>query len=139
MTGLLYGSLGISSMSIQTAYRRAAFCVSGLLLFGWISLSIRHWFHPVSLDVGPTSDAELYTYSVAWLAIGIAILTTGMFFGIRALRLLSGAVIVAVVAKVFVVDMSNLEGFLRALSFIGLGAVLVAIGLVYQRLLRQET
>ena len=31
--------------------------------------------------------------------------------------------------------MSELEGVLRALSFIGLGAVLIGIGLFYQRLL----
>jgi uncharacterized membrane protein len=31
--------------------------------------------------------------------------------------------------------MSNLEGILRALSFIGLGAVLIGIGLFYQRIL----
>ncbi|WP_292544933.1 DUF2339 domain-containing protein, partial [Mesorhizobium sp.] len=39
------------------------------------------------------------------------------------------------VMKVFLFDMSELEGVLRALSFIGLGAVLIGIGLFYQRLL----
>jgi uncharacterized membrane protein len=39
------------------------------------------------------------------------------------------------VAKVFIFDMSELEGVLRALSFIGLGAVLIGIGLFYQKLL----
>jgi uncharacterized membrane protein len=33
--------------------------------------------------------------------------------------------------------MSELEGVLRALSFIGLGGVLIGIGLFYQRLLTQ--
>jgi uncharacterized membrane protein len=39
------------------------------------------------------------------------------------------------VAKVFFVDMAGLAGFYRALSFIGLGAVLVGIGWLYQRML----
>ena len=39
------------------------------------------------------------------------------------------------VAKVFLFDLSGLEGVWRALSFIGLGLVLIGIGLVYQRLL----
>jgi uncharacterized membrane protein len=43
-------------------------------------------------------------------------------------------VLIAVV-KAFLIDMSNLEGILRALSFIGLGAVLIGIGLFYQRIL----
>ncbi|MBV8775956.1 MAG: DUF2339 domain-containing protein, partial [Alphaproteobacteria bacterium] len=39
-----------------------------------------------------------------------------------------------VVAKVFLSDMAQLEGALRALSFIGLGGALVAIGYAYRRL-----
>jgi uncharacterized membrane protein len=138
LTGLLYGALGYLSAGSKMVYSRAAYAVGGILVFAWVTLSIRHGFHPVSLDTGVETDAELYAYSAVWLAIGIATLAAGMFGGIRALRLVSGAIIVIVVAKVFVVDMSNLTGVLRALSFIGLGAVLVAIGLVYQRLLRKQ-
>jgi uncharacterized membrane protein len=36
---------------------------------------------------------------------------------------------------VFLIDMSNLTGIWRALSFLGLGAVLIGIGWLYQRLL----
>jgi uncharacterized membrane protein len=39
-----------------------------------------------------------------------------------------------VVAKVFLSDMAELEGVLRALSFIGLGGALVGIGYAYRRL-----
>ena len=39
-----------------------------------------------------------------------------------------------VVAKVFLSDMAQLSGALRALSFLGLGAALVAIGYGYRRL-----
>ena len=37
--------------------------------------------------------------------------------------------------KAFLFDMSNLTGVYRALSFMGLGLVLVAIGWLYQRIL----
>lgn len=139
LTGLLYAALGYFSAGSRQIYSRAAYAVAGILIFTWVTLTIRHWFHPMSLDSGAATDAELYAYSAAWLAIGIATLAAGMVTGVRALRLVSGAIIVLVVAKVFVVDMSNLTGALRALSFIGLGAVLVAIGLVYQRLLRRKS
>ena len=39
------------------------------------------------------------------------------------------------VLKVFLYDLAQLEGILRALSFIGLGGVLISIGLVYQKLI----
>jgi uncharacterized membrane protein len=44
-------------------------------------------------------------------------------------------VVTATIAKVFLVDMAGLTGIFRALSFIGLGAVLIGIGWLYQRLL----
>ncbi len=137
-TGVLYTALGFSTAHTRQIYSRAAYSVGGLLLFAWVTLTIRHWFHPVALNVGAETDAELYAYSAAWLVIGIATLSGGLIAGIRTLRLLSGVIIVVVVAKVFVIDMSNLTGILRALSFIGLGVVLVVIGLLYQRLLRRR-
>jgi len=39
-----------------------------------------------------------------------------------------------VVGKVFLSDMAELDGVLRALSFIGLGGALVGLGYAYQRL-----
>ena len=39
------------------------------------------------------------------------------------------------VLKVSFIDMSDLTGIYRALSFLGLGAVLIVIGWFYQRLL----
>jgi uncharacterized membrane protein len=44
-------------------------------------------------------------------------------------------VIAVVIFKVFLFDMAALTGALRAASFLGLGAVLIVIGRLYQRLL----
>ncbi len=48
-------------------------------------------------------------------------------------RIASAIFIVLSVVKVFLFDLAGLDGILRALSFIGLGGVLVGIGLVYQK------
>ena len=48
---------------------------------------------------------------------------------------IAAAVVALTIAKVFLVDMAGLTGIFRALSFIGLGAVLVGIGWLYQRML----
>jgi uncharacterized membrane protein len=42
-----------------------------------------------------------------------------------------------VVVKVFVGDMSNLEGLFRIASFVGLGLCLVGIGWLYQHFVRR--
>ena len=65
----------------------------------------------------------------------LLLLALGLFFRSFVLRVASAVLIVIAVAKVFLFDMSELEGVLRALSFIGLGGVLIGIGLFYQRLL----
>ena len=53
--------------------------------------------------------------------------------GLREARWASAFFIFATTLKVFLFDLAGLEGFLRALSFLGLGAALIGIGLVYQK------
>ena len=107
--------------------------VTLLLTFIYVSLSVRHFFVGPYLDAAPVSDPEQYTYSVVWILYGIALLTLGIWRNIRALRYASLAVLMLATAKVFLWDMSGLTGLLRAVSFLGLGGTLLAIGFVYQR------
>lgn len=106
-----------------------------VLVLMYASLEVRSAFHAPDLVSGVTTDAEQYTYSVIWLALGIALLAAGALLRSRVVRLGSALVIVLVVLKVFLLDMNDLGGMLRALSFMGLGVVLVGIGAIYQRLL----
>jgi uncharacterized membrane protein len=82
-----------------------------------------------------TSQAEQWSYSVALLVLGIAVLAAGFLRNSRFLRLGSSAYIGLAVIKVFIIDLANLDGATRALSFIGLGVALVGIALAYQKLL----
>lgn len=137
VSSVLYAVLALTSRGKRPmAYSYGAASLSFTLFATWVTLTIRHAFHPDGLDTGRTLDAELYTYSIVWLVIGLIVLLAGIWSGLRPVRLLSGAILIGVVAKVFLVDMANLTGVLRALSFIGLGIVLIGIGLLYQRLLR---
>lgn len=106
------------------------------LAFAYVTLSIRriYWGEFIGSWKGLT-EWETYTYSAAWLALGVVILVIGIRLKSTVLRLASAALIVVAVAKVFLFDMSQLEGALRALSFIGLGAVLIGIGIFYQRVM----
>jgi uncharacterized membrane protein len=72
---------------------------------------------------------------VAWLGLGLVFLGYGLWRGSKPARLASAALVVLSVLKVFLFDLSGLEGLWRALSFISLGLVLIGIGLVYQRVL----
>jgi len=63
------------------------------------------------------------------------LLLAGILLRSQPARLASAAVVILTIAKVFFYDMAGLTGIFRALSFIGLGLVLVGIGYLYQRLL----
>jgi uncharacterized membrane protein len=106
-----------------------------LLGFAYVTLMVRHAFQGPRLDGFSMSDAENWTYSAVWLVFGIGLLAAGIFLRSTMVRAASGIVIAAVVCKVFLFDMAALTGALRAASFLGLGAVLIAIGRLYQRLL----
>lgn len=110
--------------------------VASLLGFAYASLSLRRLFHGEFIGLWKDfSQLETYSYSALWLVLGVALLAAGLVLKSQVLRLASAALVVVAVAKVFLLDMAELEGVLRALSFIGLGAVLIGIGLFYQRML----
>ena len=63
-------------------------------------LEIRRIFQGPSIDVSlETSQGELWTYSIALLVIGVAILAVGFLRDSRPLRLLSAGYIIAAVAQ----------------------------------------
>jgi uncharacterized membrane protein len=107
-----------------------------LLLFAFTNLQLRRFFHDADLSWidGITPDAEIYAYSALWLALSILCLAYGLWRGSVTARLASASLMLMTILKVFLYDLAGLTGVLRALSFIGLGLVLIGIGLVYQRL-----
>ncbi len=149
--GLLWNSLLLAyglpavlmlALSYTVAGRRAAGYANTLagialvLALTYVTLQVRRFFHgPILSTTARTTDAEQYTYSLAWLAFGVVLLAVGLVFASQRARLASAVVIGLTVLKVFIIDMSNLTGVFRALSFMGLGLVLVAIGWLYQRIL----
>jgi uncharacterized membrane protein len=106
-----------------------------LLAFAYVTLMVRHAFQGEYLDSMDITDPENWTYSAVWLVFGILLLAAGILLQSTMVRAASGLVIAVVVFKVFLFDMAALTGVLRAASFLGLGAVLIVIGRLYQRLL----
>jgi uncharacterized membrane protein len=116
-------------------YRWFAAATAFILSIAYLTLEVRTLYHGPVLTVGATSNAEQYTYSAVWLAYAVVLLLAGIWLRSQPARLASAMVTALTVAKVFLIDMAGLTGAWRALSFIGLGVVLVSIGWLYQRLL----
>lgn len=104
----------------------------------YVLIEVRRAFVGPDLFSDDIGAGELYAYSAAILLFGVALLAFGFKLRSKDLRLASLGIVTIAICKAFLVDMSGLEGLLRALSFIGLGGSLVAIGLAYQRLLKKE-
>ena len=120
----------------RSAYYANSIAAAALILaLGYVTLEIRRLYHGPVLTNGATGGAEQYTYSIAWLAFGVALLGVGIALNSQRARLASAAVIALTIVKAFLIDMSTLTGIYRALSFMCLGLVLVAIGWLYQRVL----
>jgi uncharacterized membrane protein len=138
-----YGFAGVLALGSALLERRAGrdaeakiMAVMGLgLVFLWLNTMIGALFRGPVLTRGSISDGELYAYSAAWLVLGLILLGLGAAFTSKVLRLASAALVGLTVLKVFLVDMSDLTGLWRALSFIGLGLVLLLVGRIYQRVL----
>ncbi len=116
--------------------RSAAPVLPLLLIATNLALEIRRAFQGPVLSGYEMSDAEWYSYSAGFLLFAVAMLVVGIRFGWGWMRHAGLVLVLAVVAKVFLSDMSDLEGMYRVASFLGLGLCLVGTGWLYQRLLR---
>lgn len=118
-------------------YVRAAGVLAVILITLYVSLEVRHAFQGplMGLRYHPTSEAEHWAYSVAWLVLGVVFLGYGLWRHSLEARMASATLVVGAALKVTLFDLAGIGGIWRALSFLCLGAVLIGIGLVYQKLI----
>jgi uncharacterized membrane protein len=137
LPGLAYGATAWFARPRRPLHYVVALALTGAsLLFAYVSLSVRRAYHGADIsDWKGFQQAELYTYSVVWLLLGVVLLVLGYRFRAKSLRIASAVLVLIAVAKVFLIDMAHLEGLLRVLSFIGLGVALIGIGRFYQTVL----
>ena len=125
----------VAARSLAPPYRPVLASYAVFAIFVWITLEIRHLFH--GTVIGPRQSLtgpELWAMSGGWLAYGAALLVAGLRMKMRPLRLAGIGLVGLVAVKVFIVDMAELDGLWRVLSFLGLGLSLIALGTVYRRL-----
>lgn len=125
-------------------FARFAIMFAGANLLLFVSMEIRHLWQ--AGDIGQAGDmllrnsasnGELYTYSVVWLLMASAALLLGSWLQKTSLYKAGMGLLLAVVAKLFLIDMSDLTGLWRVASFMGLGLVLLALAWLHQRLNRK--
>ncbi|MCU0800785.1 MAG: DUF2339 domain-containing protein [Rhodobacteraceae bacterium] len=143
LTGLVTGPILINSLFIAYALpgllllamrpympailRLPFLCIGAALIALYGALEIRHWFQgPWLGDIG-VMQGELYTYTLALMALGAALLIQSIRKASPLLRRVAMVVIGITIAKVFFVDAAGLTGLTRVFSFLGLGLSLAGL------------
>lgn len=102
--------------------------VGAALMALWVGTEIRHvWQGPGISLARATGQGELYSYSVALILVGAALLYQSVAARSAMLRRVATGVIALAIAKVFLVDASGLSGLTRVASFLGLGLALAGL------------
>lgn len=71
--------------------------------------------------------------SLIILLYSISLISVGFYKKVKSMRIFALALFLIVIFKVFLFDLSSLEGIYRILSFVALGFILLGISFVYQR------
>ncbi|WP_417594843.1 DUF2339 domain-containing protein [Oceanospirillum sp.] len=120
---------------LPVRFARFAILFAGANLLLFVSMEVRHLWQTGEMHLyRDTSNGELYTYSVVWLLMASAALLIGSWRQQLSLYKAGMGLLLVVVAKLFLVDMSDLTGLWRVASFMGLGLALLALAWLHQRL-----
>ena len=102
-----------------------------LVLFMAINLEIANYFEVYSSD---SWEAELVTYSIMWILFAVAIVIWGFLTRSLFYRTVGLLAFVPILIKVFLVDLSQLDQLARVLATFALGAALLGVSFLYQRI-----
>jgi uncharacterized membrane protein len=106
-----------------------------LLAVGW-EIHAYWWYMQWRGDWTLMHDYRMYaqfTYSAFFMLFGAALLALGFWRRVAFLRWQALVLLAAAIGKVFIVDVSTLSQGYRILSFLGLGALLLAVSFAYQK------
>ena len=100
-----------------------------LLLNGIVARTVHHWTG-IAFDLHALFESQTFQASIAvlWGSIGLICMLSGSRLKYRTLWLVGAGMMVLVVAKLFLVDLSNSGTVARIVSFIGVGLLLLVVG-----------
>jgi uncharacterized membrane protein len=105
-------------------------------LFGAAAVALLFMFLTLETNTFFTSfmpRMRLGAISIVWSLFALGLLLRGMLYNEKALRVTSLAFFTVVAAKVFMVDLANLEALYRIIALIILGIVILCGSLLYLR------
>ena len=87
-----------------------------------------HYWHMREFDTWMSVNLGMVALSIVWGLAGLAAMVVGARGVRRAVWLVGAALMVIVVAKLFLVDLGNTGTLARVGSFLGVGLLLLVVG-----------
>jgi uncharacterized membrane protein len=142
---LAHGLAGLALAAVLMAIRRTlpnavpmlasrgAAAVAGVVAFVWLNgvllRTLHHWADiPYTLHAMERSVMAQASLSVFWSVLALALMVFAARKARRALWMVGAALTGVVVLKLFVIDLSNVGGIERIVSFIAVGLLMLVIG-----------
>ena len=101
--------------------------VGSALMALYVGLEIRRFWQGDWLGRPGVTQYELYSYTIALMLVGAALLYQSIATRSTTLRRIGMTVIALTIAKVFLIDAAGLTGLTRVFSFLGLGLSLAGL------------
>jgi len=114
----------------RTLYRGLA-VGAFVILNGIVARTVHHWLGvPWQLSALMSSRPLQAALTLTWTVAALAAMVVATRLRLRALWLTGAGLIVAVVVKLFAIDLAALSGLSLVVAFLGVGALLLVIGYV---------
>jgi len=140
--GLLFALFGVyvwsrsalQQLAIRVDYaERGTQLLAGISLFAFFTVLVmraaHHWSGvPFQADALLASMMVQAGLSIVWTLIALGLMIGGHLRHRREVWLIGAVLIAVVVAKLFLVELSNRGGLARIVSFIGVGGLLLVVG-----------
>lgn len=111
--------------------RAAMFAVLTLLWAGTLEIDRAFWQPAFRASLRDPMLAEQVAFSIFWSLFGVATVVFGFVLRTARLRYFGLALLAFTLLKVMVIDLRGVDTFYRILSFMGLGALLLGVSVVY--------
>jgi uncharacterized membrane protein len=110
-----------------------AYAAIGVGTFVWsngvLLRTLHHWAGvPFYLDAMLRSMLVQAAFSIFWSVLALCAMLLATRYRVRALWITGAALMAVVVAKLFFIDLSNVGGVERIVSFIAVGVLMLVIG-----------
>ena len=112
-----------------------AYTALGIAAFVWLNgvllRTLHHWAGvPFEIDAMLHSMLVQSAFSIFWSVLALCAMLIATRFRLRPLWLTGAGLMAMVVVKLFFVDLSNVGGIERIVSFIGVGVLMLIIGYI---------